>query len=205
MNPITVQFLFDFGSPNAYLSHKVIPEIEARSGAKFEYVPILLGGLFKLSNNRSPAEANAQIPAKRAYGLLELNRFVNKHGLTQYRSNPYFPVNTLQIMRGAVAAQSLGCFESYVDAVFASMWERRKKMDEPEVIASELAAAGLDASALIAASQQPDVKNRLLANTQDAHSRGAFGSPTFFVGEEIFFGKDRLRDVEEEVNRVRNS
>jgi len=205
MNLITVQFLFDFGSPNAYLSHKVIPQIKARSAARFEYIPILLGGLFKLSNNRSPAETNAQIPAKRAYDLLELDRFVNKHGLTAYRRNPHFPVNTLQIMRGAVAAQSLGCFQHYVDTVFASMWEREKKMDEPEVIASELTAAGLDASALMAASQLSDVKNRLLANTQDAHARGAFGSPTFFVGGEIFFGKDRLDDVEAEVNRVRNS
>jgi len=203
MTPVTVQFLFDFGSPNAYLSHKIIPEIEARSGAKFEYVPILLGGLFKLANNRSPAEANAEIPTKRAYELLELKRFIAKYGLTDFRRNPHFPVNTLQIMRGAVAAQSLGCFERYVDAVFTCMWEREKKMDQPEVIAAELTAAGLDAAALMGASQEPENKSRLLVNTQDAYARGAFGSPTFFVGNEIFFGKDRLRDVEEEVCRVR--
>jgi len=203
MTQITVQFLFDFGSPNAYLSHKVIPAIEARSGAKFEYVPILLGGLFKLANNRSPAEANAQIPAKRAYDLLEVNRFIAKHGLARFRRNPHFPVNTLQIMRGAVAAQTLGCFDRYVETMFASMWEREKPMDQPEVIAAELAAAGMDAAALMSASQDPDHKNRLLVNTQQAYARGAFGSPTFFVGDEIFFGKDRLRDVEEEVYRVR--
>lgn len=196
MTPVTVQFLFDFGSPNAYLSHKVIPEIEARSGARFEYVPILLGGLFKLTNNRSPMEANAEIPNKRAYDLLELKRFVARHGLTDFRMNPHFPVNTLQLMRGAVAAQSLGCFDRYVDAMFTSMWERGKKMDLPEVIAEELAAAGLDAAALLSASQEPDNKGRLLANTQEASARGAFGSPTFFVDDEIFFGKDRLRDVE---------
>lgn len=204
MTSATVQFLFDFGSPNAYLSHKVIPEIEARSGARFEYVPILLGGLFKLANNRSPAEANAEIPAKRAYELLEIQRFVARHGLTDFKRNPHFPVNTLQLMRGAVAAQSLGCFERYVDAMFASMWEREKKMDLPEVIAAELTAAGLDAATLMAASQEPDNKARLIANTQDAYARGAFGSPTFFVGNEIFFGKDRLREVEEEVHRIRN-
>jgi len=204
MTPVTVKFLFDFGSPNAYLSHKVIPQIEARSSAKFEYVPILLGGLFKLTNNRSPAEANAQIPSKRAYDQLELQRFVRRHGLARYRPNPHFPVNTLQIMRGAVAAEKLGCFEAYVEAVFASMWERERKMDEPDVIAAELAAAGLDAAALMAAAQDPDVKARLLENTRQAHARGAFGSPTFFVGDEIFFGKDRLRDVEEEVGRTRN-
>ena len=109
--PSNVQFLFDFGSPNAYLCHRVIPGIEARSGLRFDYVPVLLGGLFKLANPRSPAEANAAIPLKRAYEDLELRRFVQRHGLARYRMNPHFPVNTLQIMRGAVAAQGLGCFE----------------------------------------------------------------------------------------------
>lgn len=197
--PVTVDFLFDFGSPNAYLSHRVIPQIEQRTGARFVYVPVLLGGLFKLANNRSPMEANAAIPLKRAYDQLELQRFVQRHGLSAYRRNPHFPVNTLQIMRGAVAAQMLGCFERYVETVFASMWERERKMDEPEVITAELAAAGLDATALLEAIQRPEVKARLLENTQQAHARGAFGSPTFFVGSEIYFGKDRLRDVEEAV------
>lgn len=203
MNPVPVQFLFDFGSPNAYLSHKLIPAIEARSGARFEYVPILLGGLFKLANNRSPAESNADIPHKRAYDRVEFERFVRKHGLGAFRKNPHFPVNTLQIMRAAVAAQALGCFEPYVDAIFSSMWEREKKMDDPQVVVAELRAAGLDADALAALSQTPGVKAQLMANTQQAHGRGAFGSPTFFVGEEMFFGKDRLREVEEEVLRVR--
>lgn len=200
--PPTVQFLFDFGSPNAYLCHRVIPEIEARSGLRFDYVPVLLGGLFKLANNRSPAEANAAIPLKRAYEDLELRRFVQRHGLVRYRMNPHFPVNTLQIMRGAVAARGLGCFERYVDAVFSSMWEKGCKMDDAQVIGSELAAAGLDAQALIAASQTAEVKAALLAHTEDAFRRGAFGSPTFFVGAEIYFGKDRLRDVEEEALRA---
>lgn len=205
MKPLTVQFLFDFGSPNAYLSHKVIPQIEARAGVKFEYVPILLGGLFKLTNNRSPAEAFGNIPNKRAYERLEFDRFVHKHGLTNYKANPYFPVNTLQIMRGAVAAQQLGCFEHYVESVFASMWEREKKMDEVDVLTAELVAAGLDAAALMAASQTPEVKGRLLQNTQQAHDRGAFGSPSFLVGDELFFGKDRLGAVEEEIARAKAS
>lgn len=199
MNPVTVQFLFDFGSPNAYLSHKILPQIEARSGARFEYVPILLGGLFKLTNNRSPAETNADIPSKRAYELVEMQRFIRKHGLDAFRKNPHFPVNTLQIMRAAVAAQRLGCLDRYVDIVFSSMWEREKKMDDPDVIVSELREAGLDAEALVSLSQSPEVKMQLLANTQEAHGRGAFGSPTFFVGGEMFFGKDRLREVEDEV------
>jgi 2-hydroxychromene-2-carboxylate isomerase len=202
MSTLDVQFLFDFGSPNAYLSHRVIPAIEARTGATFTYVPILLGGLFKLSNNRSPGEAFADIPNKRAYDLLELQRFVARHGLAAFRRNPFFPVNTLQIMRGAVAAQSLGCFGRYVDTVFASMWEREKKMDDPQVIVAELDAAGLDAQAILGACQDPAVKAQLLANTEAAHANGAFGSPTFFVGREIYFGKDRLREVEEEIVRA---
>ena len=195
----TVDFLFDFGSPNAYLSHKVIPQIEARTGAKFVYVPVLLGGLFKATNNRSPMEAFADIPVKLAYERLERERFVKKHQLTAFKHNPHFPVNTLQIMRGAVAAKHLGVFEPYVDAVYASMWERGAKMDDAAIIAAELSAAGLDAAAILAKSQEPEVKAELVASTQQAFERGAFGSPTFFVGNDIYFGKDRLRDVEEAV------
>ena len=191
------QFLFDFGSPNAYLSHKVIPSIEARTGVRFEYLPVLLGGLFKLANNRSPIEAFAAIPNKMAYEQLEMQRFVSKHGLTAFRMNPHFPVNTLHIMRGAVAAQRLNCFAPYVDSVFAAMWERGLKMDDPAVIGATLAEAGLDAAALMQASQEPEVKAALMAGTQAAHDRGAFGSPTFFVGTAMYFGKDRLPDVEE--------
>jgi len=202
MKQVKVEFLFDFGSPNAYLCHKLIPAIEARSAAKFEYVPILLGGLFKLTNNRSPAEAFAAIPHKRAYENLEMQRFIDKHGLTRFKFNPFFPVNTLKIMRGACAAQKLGCLERYVDVVYAAMWEDGKNMDDPAVIAATLTAGGLDAEKIFALSQDPEVKNVLLQNTQSAHDRGAFGSPSFLVGKELWFGKDRLRDVEEEVARI---
>jgi 2-hydroxychromene-2-carboxylate isomerase len=165
-------------------------------------VPILLGGLFKLSNNRSPVEAFAAIPHKRAYEGLEMRRFIAKHALDRFRMNPHFPVNTLKIMRGAVAAQALGCLAPYVEAVFVAMWEHGRHMDDLGEIEAVLEAAGLDAGALLEKSQAPAVKAALLANTQGAHDRGAFGSPTFFVGDEIFFGKDRLRDVEEEIGRV---
>jgi 2-hydroxychromene-2-carboxylate isomerase len=196
------QFLFDFGSPNAYLCHKVLPQIQARTGVRFDYVPVLLGGLFKLANNRSPIEAFADIPNKLAYDMLEIRRFVAKHGLANFRMNPHFPVNTLQVMRGAVAAQTLGCYERYVDTVFAAMWERGLKMDDAAVAGSVLAEAGLDAAALMQAAQLPEVKARLMVNTQSAHDRGAFGSPTFFVGDAMYFGKDRLRDVEDEIVRA---
>ena len=199
MNPVTVQFLFDFGSPNAYLCHKVIPDVAARTGAKFEYVPVLLGGLFKLANNRSPGEAYAGIPNKLAYERLEMTRFIAKHGLDRFRFNPFFPVNTLKIMRGACAARKLGCFERYVEVVYAAMWEQEKNMAEDEVILATLAAGGLDGAALMATAQEADVKQVLLANTEAAHARGAFGSPTFFLGDQMWFGKERLRDIEEAI------
>lgn len=194
-----IEFLFDFGSPNAYFCHKVIPAIETRTGARFEYMPILLGGLFKLANNRSPVEAFAAIPHKLAYERLEMQRFITRHGLNDFKFNPHFPVNTLQLMRGAVAAQQLGCFERYADTVFAAMWERGLKMDDAATVASVLAEGGLDTARLLQAAQEPEVKARLMANTQAAHDRGVFGAPTFFVGEQMFFGKDRLREVEDEI------
>ena len=194
-----VDFLFDFGSPNAYLSHLVIPEIEKRQGTKFEYVPILLGGVFKLTNNRSPAETNAGIKNKGAYQQLETQRFIRQHGITRFKPNPFFPVNTLMIMRGAVAAKKLGIFERYVDEVYRHMWAEPKKLDDPAVLKAALLESSLPADRLFELVQTPEVKDTLLAETQRAVDRGTFGSPTFFVGDDIYFGKDRLRDVEEAI------
>ena len=201
MKPVHVEFLFDFGSPNAYLCHKVLPAIAARTGAQFDYVPILLGGLFKLSNNRSPIEAFAAIPNKLAYERLEMQRFITRHGLSSFRLNPFFPVNTLQIMRLAVAAQALGCAPAYIDATYNAMWEQARNMADAAAIADVLQEAGLDGPALLAKAQEAEIKAALINNTQSAFDRGAFGSPTFFVGDAMFFGKDRLREVEEEMGR----
>lgn len=194
-----VEFLFDFGSPNAYLSHLVIPEIEKRTGAKFVYLPVLLGGVFKLTNNRSPAEAFAGVRNKPEYQKLETQRFVRRHGITRYRHNPFFPVNTLMIMRGAVAAQQLGLFERYVDEVYRHMWAEPKKLDDPAVLRAALLESDLPADRLFELVQTAPVKEALLAETQRAVDRGTFGSPTFFVDEDIYFGKDTLRDVEEAI------
>ena len=197
-----VEFHFDFGSPNAYLAHQVIPQIQARTGAKFEYVPILLGGVFKLTNNRSPAEKMAGIKNRLEYERLELQRFVRRYDVP-FNWNPFFPVNTLLIMRGAVAAQLSGIFERYVSEMFRHMWAEPKDMDDPAVVGAALTESGFDAAALLASTQEAEVKDRLLKNTEDSVARGTFGSPTFFVGDEIFFGKDRLRDVEEEIARTK--
>jgi 2-hydroxychromene-2-carboxylate isomerase len=194
-----VEFHFDFGSPNAYLAHRVIPAIEARTGAHFRYVPVLLGGVFKATGNRSPGEAFAGIRNKPEYERLETERFIRRHRIEGFVRNPFFPVNTLQMMRGAVAAEIDGGLPRYVNAMFHQMWEAPKKLDEPEVLRDALTASGLDAAAVMARMQDADVKARLIANTKMSVARGSFGSPSFFVGDALYFGKDRLRDVEEAI------
>jgi len=196
---VKVEFLFDFGSPNAYLAERVIPDIERRTAVKFAYVPVLLGGIYKLTNNRSPGESLVGIKNKPQFMELETERFIRRHNITTFRKNPFFPVNTLQLMRAAVAAQFEGVFEPYFRAAYHHMWEEPKKMDDPQVARKAFISSNIDFDRLFARAQQQDVKDRLLKLTQEAVDRGAFGSPTFFVGNEMFFGKDQLRDVEEAI------
>ena len=193
----TAAFHFDFGSPNAYFTHKLLPGIAARTGATFTYVPVLLGGVFKLTNNQAPMIAFSGIKNKLAYQHLEIERFVKRHALTQFRMNPHFPVNTLLVMRGAVAADMAGTLPAYADAVFAAMWEEECNMADPQTAAAVLTQAGLDGAALLARAQDQDVKDKLASNTAMSVERGAFGSPTFFIGADMYFGKDRLVEVEE--------
>jgi 2-hydroxychromene-2-carboxylate isomerase len=195
--PKLVEFHFDLGSPNAYLVHKVLPALAARTGATVRYVPVLLGGIFKATHNRSPFEAFAGIRNKLAYERLEIARFVARHGLPEFRMNPYFPVNALLLMRGAVAMDKQGRLAAYAEAAFHHMWEEPKKMDDPAVFKAAMDASGIDGAALLEATKSPDVKATLIANTESSVGRGAFGVPTFFIGREMYFGKDRLRDVEE--------
>lgn len=193
----TVELIFDFGSPNAYLTLKVLPAIAERTGAEVKLTPCLLGGIFRATNNRSPMEAFGEVKGKLAYEQLETARYIKRHGLTAFRMNPNFPVNTLLIMRGLIAAQRTGVAEAYLATVLAAMWEAGEKMDDPAVVERVLTAAGLDGPGLIAATQAPEVKAELIANTDAAVARSVFGIPTFFVGDEMFFGKDRLGQVEE--------
>lgn len=192
-----VEFHFDFGSPNAYLAHLAIPQIEQRTGVKFEYIPVLLGGVFKATNNVSPAVSLQGIKNKSEYAHIETDRFLNQYGVEGYTPNPHFPVNTLRIMRGAVFAQSQDYYPKYIDDLYRCMWREARKMDEPEVITKSLTESGLPAAEILAGMDDPAIKQQLIANTEMSVKRGNFGSPTFFIDEEIYFGKDKLRDVEE--------
>ena len=196
---VSVEFHFDFGSPNAYLSHLVIPAIEVRTGVKFEYVPVLLGGVFKATGNASPAVTLQGIKNKPEYGRIEMQRFLEKHNITTFKQNPHFPVNTLQIMRGAIYAQSQDYFERYINEVYKHMWSEPKKMDEADVIQAALMESGLPAVDIATGMQDPEIKQQLIANTEASVARGTFGSPTFYVADEIFFGKDKLGDTEAEI------
>ena len=198
-SPLKVEFHFDFGSPNAYLAELVLPEIERRTGVKFDYIPVLLGGVYKATGNMSPAASLRGIRNKAEYNALETDRFLRRHNITKFKSNPFFPVSTLTLMRGAVAAQFEGLFEPYFRAAYHHMWVEPKKMDDPLVFREAFLSSGLDIDRIIAHAQQDDVKKKLIENTSNAVARGSFGSPTFYVGDEIFFGKDRLREVEDEI------
>jgi 2-hydroxychromene-2-carboxylate isomerase len=183
----------------------VIPEIERRTGATFKYVPVLLGGVFKMTGNVSPMVANQGIKNKGDYQQLEFRRFIAKHGLTKFKWNANFPVNTLAIMRGAAAAQIEGTERAYANAVFRNMWEEGLKMDDPAVITAAFTGYDLDAAMIMARCQDAAVKDRLMKNTESSVARGTFGSPTFFVGSEMYFGKDRLPDVEAEIIKQRKT
>jgi len=197
----TLEFIFDFGSPNAYLAYRVLPPILARTGAELVINPCLLGGVFKATGNQSPITAFVNVKGKLDYENLEIRRFVQRHSLNKFRLNPYFPVNTLLVMRGLIAVEMADVAQPYIESVLAAMWEDGLKMDDPAVVAETLGKAGLDGKGLVARTQDDAVKQKLVANTQAAVARGVFGMPTFFVGDEMFFGKERLGQVEEELSR----
>jgi 2-hydroxychromene-2-carboxylate isomerase len=196
---VEVEHHFDFGSPNCYFAHRAIPGVEQRTGVKFAYVPVLLGGIFKATNNQAPLIAFKDIANKLAYDRREIERFIIRHRLDRFRMNPFFPVNTLQLMRGITGLQGDPAFPAYVEALFALMWEDRQKMDDAATIVRALNERGLDGETFLARTQDPEVKARLADNTARSVARGAFGAPTFFVGEEIYFGKDKLHEVEEAI------
>jgi len=202
MKKPAIEFIFDFGSPNAYLVLKVLPLIANWHGAEIKLVPCLLGGIFKLTGNQAPLFAFAGIKGKLEYDRLEMQRFADRNELRAFRMNPHFPINTLTLMRGMVAAQHLGITDQYLGVVLAGMWEDGAKMDDPEVLVARLNAGGIDSGRLLEFANSPDIKAELAANTEAAVARGAFGIPTFFVGDEMFFGKERIGQIEELLNKL---
>jgi len=193
----TLEFYFDVGSPTAYLAHRRLGQLSARYGLEVIYRPMLLGGVFKATSNASPVA----IPAKGHYMMVhDLPRFARRYAV-ELNFNPHFPINTLHLMRMAVAAERLGCAAAYIDAVFAAIWIHGRDMGDTGVVTAELADRGLDAQALLALSQEPDVKSALIAATDAAVQRGVFGAPTMFMDGQMYFGQDRLDFVEEALQR----
>ena len=190
----TVEFFFDFGSPTSYLAWTQLPRLCAEEGATLVYRPMLLGAVFKATGNVSPVS----VPAKGRWMRQDMARWVARHGAS-FTMNPHFPINTLTLMRGAVALQlqQPAQFERYVDVVYRAMWQQPCNLGDAAVLAQVLQGAGFDAEALLASTQQAEVKAQLVANTEEAVARGVFGAPTMFVGEQMFFGQDRLDFVRE--------
>ena len=183
-----VEFYFDFGSPYSYLAYKALPAIAAAHDAQIVWRPMLLGGVFKATGNHSPAE----IPAKSRWMHQDMQRWAARYGAA-FRFNPYFPINTLILMRGAVSMQMRGPdFRKYMDAVFHAMWAAPRNLGESAELAAVLRQAGLDADVVLALANDAAVKEQLKKHTEEAVARGVFGAPTFFVGEEMFWGQDRL-------------
>jgi 2-hydroxychromene-2-carboxylate isomerase len=193
----TVEFFYDFGSPTVYLAATQLPTIAGSVGATVDWRPMLLGGVFKSTGNQSPVA----VAAKAAYMNDDLKRFAKRYGVP-FRFNPHFPINTLALMRGAVAYQDdVVVSSTYRDAIFMAIWVEARNLNEPDVIGQVLSDAGLDPAELMNRIGQQTVKDQLIANTEEAVNRGVFGAPTFFVGEQMFFGQDRLDFVAEAISR----
>ena len=195
---MNVNFIFDFASPNAYLCHKAIKNLEETHDIKFKYVPCLLGGIMKLSNNQPPMISLAEIPNKMKYEFdTAFNRFIKEHNIEKFKMNEHFPINTLLLIRGAIVAQKNYFFESYVETVMNGMWEQSLKLDSPEALHELLTKHNCKADFVIEEISKDEIKSELISNTNDAVEKGAFGIPTFFVKDEMFYGKESLRELKE--------
>ena len=195
-----VDFIYDVATPNGYLAHKVIPEFEDRTHVKFNYIPCLAGGIFKLTNNTPPLIANADVKNKSDYFFIEMNRFIQKHKINQFKNNSYFPQNSLLIQRGAIAAQQLNIFKEYVDCTMSGMWEKDLNIQDKDVLKQALEEGGIDYKAIFNIIETKECKDQLIANTSWAVEKGAFGIPTFFIDDQIFFGKDHMYQLEEYIS-----
>ena len=190
-----IEFHFDFGSPTAYLAFTQLKIIAERNKTVIEYYPILLGGVFKATGNNPPAS----VPAKGQYMMTDLQRYADKYGVP-YERNPFFPVNTLSLMRGAISYQDEGDFIKYIEVMFKNMWIEPKNLNDEDVLKKVLIENNFDFDDFVKRITDQNVKNRLISNTENAVKKGAFGAPTIFVGDQMFFGQDRMEFVEEYLN-----
>lgn len=193
----TVEFIFDLAGPNGYLAWYPLKEIVARTQSELVVTPVLLGGMHKLTGNSPPMIRDAAVKGKVAYAALEFQRFLDRHAMTRFRLPESFPFNSILVQRVLVAAADEGERQALVDALLPAVWERGLDCGDAEAVGGELADAGFDARRLLEATQDPQVKQRLIDNTEGAVERGAFGIPTYFVGDEMWFGKERLGQLEE--------
>lgn len=198
----TIEYYYDVVSPNSYLANKVLPSVAEKHGAEVRYIPCLLGGIMKATNNQAPFVAFANVTGKLDYLRVQMQRYIAKHGLGKFKMNPHFPLNSIMMMRGAVAADRDGRLVEYIDVAERLMWEEGLKLDDPQVFASSMSANGFDGAALLEQTQNPEVKAQLIENTTAAVERGVFGIPSLFVGDEMFFGKDSLGDLDDELARA---
>ena len=189
MSHKAVECFFDVGSPTAYLAWTQLPAIAKETGANLVWRPMLLGGVFKATGNQSPIA----VPAKGQWMATDLPRWAQRY-LVPFQHNPHFPINTLALMRGATSIQMRQPerLNDYLRAVFKALWAKPVNMGDPAVVATTLAAAGFEPAAFEALVSDPEVKAQLVANTEEAVRRGVFGAPSCFVGDEMFFGQDRL-------------
>ena len=189
MSGKAIEFWFDFGSPASYLAHTQLPGIARAAGARLDYRPMLLGGVFKAAGNTSPVS----VPAKGRWMFQDLQRWARRYGVP-FTFNPHFPINTLTLMRGAVGLQMREppSFARYLDAIFDAMWARPRNLGDAAELASVLRGIGLDPEAFAALAADPEVKAALVARTEEAVARGVFGAPTCFVDGQMHFGQDRL-------------
>ena len=198
------EFHFDYLSPNAYLAHRVIPALEDRTGVEFRYVPVAIMGQFKATNNKPSPVQMQGVKNKPEYVVLEMQRFSKKHGITYHLPKP-FPFDSRPFLAGTVIAEREGVGAAYIDAIFTAAYEDRRDMTDASVIEAILEEGNFPKSAILGAQEDDTVKAELKANLEDSVKRGTFGSPNFFVGEEMFFGKDRLELIEEAIASYRHA
>ena len=198
----TIEFIFDFVSPNAYLVWWPLRDLVRRTGAELDVFPVFLGGMHKLTGNAPPMIRDADVKGKVEYSMLEMRRFIAKHGLSKYKLHPQFPFNSITLQRMLYAADQDGRGVQFVEAMLPAIWEEGVDVTNPEALGAAVQAAGFDAKDLFERSQTDEVKQGLIDNTQNAVERGAFGIPTMYVGGEMFFGKERLDQIEEELTRT---